>query len=461
MTQIQNERFDVVELLRRWFVLLLLAGFVGGALGYLVADSRPPSYSTTIDLLVGPVVPNSDVLEGTSDLARTYGEILESRQIIGSIARQFGLAPADVSVSATSQPGSSKLILTVRTPDSEATKGVATALVDALSDVVIEARPATGPADTTVPVVDEQLAPVVDERLGDQIVGNAVVVTINRGELTTTDRSMPLAVGAGAGFVGAMLIVVSIVLTIEQRRRNFEGIVTSHAGPGFDLGRARTSRWNELPLRRGRMSVSSRTSLGIAADSVTEGLNRDARPRTLFVTSSDASIAHLEVVVQLARRLEPAPMIIDPFGHLVAHLAADLVEPDSCCEVVVDDHIVAFCAIPTHLGVHPDAVDMTARSRAEPNATSIVFAALDDDLEVWRRMAAESDRTLVLVKRGEDPTRLSRLWGRIDRLELPVLGTLWSSPRWLTGSRSRVTLRPAPDRTADHGSPVVDRTAAP
>jgi capsular exopolysaccharide synthesis family protein len=80
---------------RRWLWLLALVTIVGGGTGFLVSSRLPRIYSSAAKLLVTPsqsgaVANYNDVLAGQS-LTRTYAEVIKSRPIVESAARQVGL----------------------------------------------------------------------------------------------------------------------------------------------------------------------------------------------------------------------------------------------------------------------------------------------------------------------------------------------------------------------------------
>ena len=80
---------------RRWLWLLALVTIVGGGTSFLVSSRLPRVYSSAAKLLVTPsqsgVVANyNDVLAGQS-LTRTYAEVIKSRPIVETAARQVGL----------------------------------------------------------------------------------------------------------------------------------------------------------------------------------------------------------------------------------------------------------------------------------------------------------------------------------------------------------------------------------
>ena len=72
---------EIILPLRKWWWLILAAGLVAGASGYLATRRQPPIYSTRSTVMVGNVInnpnPNSYELYLNEQLANTYRRILE------------------------------------------------------------------------------------------------------------------------------------------------------------------------------------------------------------------------------------------------------------------------------------------------------------------------------------------------------------------------------------------------
>ena len=101
---------DPATLIRRWALIIVAAALAGGALSAVVAGQGSGVYETSVVVLVGPVVPDSDLLEGTTDLARTYGEIVESKGVIREAAEGSGVRAGQVQVSASAGRDSATLV---------------------------------------------------------------------------------------------------------------------------------------------------------------------------------------------------------------------------------------------------------------------------------------------------------------------------------------------------------------
>jgi uncharacterized protein involved in exopolysaccharide biosynthesis len=81
--------------MRRWWLLVPLLAAMGGATAYLGSGEIESVYQATTTLLVGDVTeaPNltkSDI-EASDSLAETYGRLLRSQPVLGSVTQELGL----------------------------------------------------------------------------------------------------------------------------------------------------------------------------------------------------------------------------------------------------------------------------------------------------------------------------------------------------------------------------------
>ena len=64
-----------LETARRWWWTLLIATWVAGLAGYIVATRIPPTYEARSTLLVGPIQGDLNTLRASGQLALTYAEL--------------------------------------------------------------------------------------------------------------------------------------------------------------------------------------------------------------------------------------------------------------------------------------------------------------------------------------------------------------------------------------------------
>jgi receptor protein-tyrosine kinase len=84
---------------RRWWWTLLVATWIAGLAGYLVATQIPPTYEARTTLLVGPYEGDLNTLRASGQLALTYAELATTR---GRLEAAIEATGADVSASALS-----------------------------------------------------------------------------------------------------------------------------------------------------------------------------------------------------------------------------------------------------------------------------------------------------------------------------------------------------------------------
>src|SRR4051812_21394444 len=85
---------------RRWWWTLLVATWVAGVSGYVVASQIPPTYEAETQLLVGPYNTDRDTLAAAGDLVQTYSQLLTTTRPLetGITDSGPGITPADLGV---------------------------------------------------------------------------------------------------------------------------------------------------------------------------------------------------------------------------------------------------------------------------------------------------------------------------------------------------------------------------
>lgn len=85
------ERSVYTHLLQRWWWTLLLAAWVAGLVGYLVASQIPPTYETRARLLVGPVNTDVNTVRAAEGLSQTYAELATTEPQLQRVVERLGL----------------------------------------------------------------------------------------------------------------------------------------------------------------------------------------------------------------------------------------------------------------------------------------------------------------------------------------------------------------------------------
>lgn len=437
---------DTVELgplLRRWWALMLIGGIVGAALGVGAVQALDPVHEVTVEVLVGPVVPDSDVLEGSADLARTYGEVVESRGVTTDAAREAGVDPGDVEVAAFAGRGSSTLAITVRTPSPSATTEVAGNVVDRLVDIVEEAR--AGVADGSAGPALQDLPGI---ELAELYPSGSTVVVIDDGDGGVTDQSLGSPVGAVAGALAGMFLVAVVVLGLEQRRRM--PVATSSAR---DLG-VLPAPPRLRDLTRHSVSIASTPEAVRAADRIaTQLLSSGGALPVLLAASRHARPRHCaSALVLLAAATEPPPVIVDPWGGLGRALGAAGMLRGPLQDLFVGERLVARLVVPSRSDLVAVARAGSARSYCAAltsgHESVIVYVPADDRQVMWEAWADAATHVLVLAVPRDLRGGLDDVLVGVRELERPVIGFVRLRRRWIRGGATDVRLGPAPEARA-------------
>lgn len=425
---------DLFDLLRRWSVRLVLAMVVGAVLGLGAVQALPSSYEVTVELLVGPAIADADVLEGASDLARTYGEVVESRGAIGVAAEAAGLAPSEVNVHAFSGRQSSTLEITVRTSRAESTATAARALIDWLSQVVEDASVATSPATGGVQLEEANLTD-----LASLYPSGSVVVVLDDGAGDVVDSSLGEPIGAAAGALVAGLLLGSFALDREHRRASWR----IDPRRGRDLGPLRVAprRSSSWPGEGLAIARDRRADLDVQRVVAHALAQADDVAPVIFVTAAPSVVDSLgSVLLQLTRATGSPATIVDPSGLVAPMLGTVGSLRGITHEVMVDREPIARLIVPRRsvaVGIRtPD--DARAYCRALEPAASTVFVSLpvSDRHPTWSYWAAGADCGILLASVVDDIEAVHDLAGRIRAVQPRFTGVARVERRWLRG-RSR------------------------
>ena len=83
-----------LAILRRWWWTLLVAAWVAGLMGYVIAGRIEPTYESSARLLVGPINSDTNTLRASSQLVQTYAELTTSSGLLEATVKQLGVDAA-------------------------------------------------------------------------------------------------------------------------------------------------------------------------------------------------------------------------------------------------------------------------------------------------------------------------------------------------------------------------------
>ena len=82
-----------LAIFRRWWWTLLVAAWVAGLMGYVIAGRIQPTYEASARLLVGPINSDTNTLRASSQLVQTYAEIATSSGLLEDTVAEMGVPP--------------------------------------------------------------------------------------------------------------------------------------------------------------------------------------------------------------------------------------------------------------------------------------------------------------------------------------------------------------------------------
>ena len=80
-----------LAIVRRWWWTLIVAAWIAGLTGYLVASTIPPTYESQVKVLVGPLNTDTDTLRASGLLVQTYAQYVTTREVLTSTIQELGL----------------------------------------------------------------------------------------------------------------------------------------------------------------------------------------------------------------------------------------------------------------------------------------------------------------------------------------------------------------------------------
>jgi capsular polysaccharide biosynthesis protein len=106
-----------MAVVRRWRVALAAATIVAGLAAFAITAAGPPQYDARARVLVGPLSGEEKTLRAAGQLTQTYRELALQRPLLNATAKQAGLAPGDLRLTADANSVTRLLSLHVRQSD--------------------------------------------------------------------------------------------------------------------------------------------------------------------------------------------------------------------------------------------------------------------------------------------------------------------------------------------------------
>lgn len=105
-----------LAIVRRWWWTLVVAAWIAGLTGYLVASTIPPTYQSQVKVLVGPLNTDTDTLRASGFLVQTYAQYVTTREVLASTIQELGLdlSPDEVAAATRATANDVTRILTIR-----------------------------------------------------------------------------------------------------------------------------------------------------------------------------------------------------------------------------------------------------------------------------------------------------------------------------------------------------------
>ncbi len=181
-----------LAILRRWWWTLLVAAWVAGLMGYVIAGRIEPTYESSARLLVGPINSDTNTLRASSQLVQTYAEIATSSGLLLATVKEMGLEPdaaADLAGAVRTIANDTTRILTVQVegPSAELTSQAANTIAAQLIETT--SRGGTSQAEGQLTVLD--FAQVPSSPVAPQV-------------------SLIVLMSVAAGLLGAIVLVLLV-----------------------------------------------------------------------------------------------------------------------------------------------------------------------------------------------------------------------------------------------------------
>jgi capsular polysaccharide biosynthesis protein/Mrp family chromosome partitioning ATPase len=263
---------------KRWWWTLLVATWVAGVSGYVVASQIPPTYEAETQLLVGPFNTDRETLVAAGDLVQTYSQLVTTTPLLESAIEEAGatLTATDLNLATRVTANDVTRFLSIRVQDTSPV--MAATLANKLAEeLTLLASRGTNRPEGQIQVVDFAVPPT---------------------EAVAPQKSLIVALAALAALIGAMVLVMLLeYLSAAVRSEDELGRLT---GLPF-LGRLDIAR--SLPGERGLIDQAPDSAAAAAYRLVlAKAAFRDAGgpARSIVVVGTGSDGASSQVAANLA-----------------------------------------------------------------------------------------------------------------------------------------------------------------
>jgi succinoglycan biosynthesis transport protein ExoP len=127
-----------IVVVRRWWWTLLVAAWVAGLTGFIVASQVPPTYESRAQLLVGPINTDANTLRASGQLVQTYAQLATTVPLLTSAIQETGLpiTAAELAPDVRATANDVTRILTIRVQSGS--RADAATLANAISTELIQ-----------------------------------------------------------------------------------------------------------------------------------------------------------------------------------------------------------------------------------------------------------------------------------------------------------------------------------
>jgi capsular polysaccharide biosynthesis protein/Mrp family chromosome partitioning ATPase len=264
---------------RRWWWTLLVATWVAGVSGYVVASQIPPTYEAETQLLVGPYNTDRDTLTASADLVQTYSQLVTTTPILEAAIREQGaqLTAPELAQATRVTASDTTRFLTIRVQDTN--PEMAARLANGLAnEISLLASKGTARPEGQIQIVDFAVPPV---------------------EPVAPQKSLIVGLAALAALIGAMVLVMlveylSAAVRSEDELTRLTGL--PHLG-SVDISRTLPSGERGLLDRSPDSAAAAAYRLVLAKAAF---LERGRAARSIVVVGAGSDSASSQVAANLA-----------------------------------------------------------------------------------------------------------------------------------------------------------------
>ncbi|HET9085735.1 MAG TPA: Wzz/FepE/Etk N-terminal domain-containing protein [Candidatus Limnocylindrales bacterium] len=264
---------------RRWWWTLLVATWVAGVSGYVVASQIPPTYEAETQLLVGPYNTDRDTLAAAGDLVQTYSQLVTTTPLLESAISESGanITPADLALATRVTANDTTRFLSIRVQNTD--PKMAATLANKLADEIT------------------QLASRGTSRPEGQI--QPVQFAVPPTDPIAPQKSLIVGLAALAALIGAMVLVM-LVEYLSAAVRSEDELTRLTGMP--HLGNVDISR--SLPSAERGLLDKAPESAAAAAYRLVQAkaafLERGRAARSIVVVGAGSDSASSQVAANLA-----------------------------------------------------------------------------------------------------------------------------------------------------------------